>query len=224
MAETIVVVEDDRELARELCRLLENYGYRALAVRDFSRTVEEILEAAPHLVLLDINLPVRDGYTVCRQLRQHSQVPIIIVTSRDTEMDELMGMNLGADDFVAKPYNPQLLQAHIARVLARSYPSGESRVARFGRVELELSRSEAVCGGQRVELTKNERQILWLLMRARGEIVSRDTLIGELWQSDEFVDDNTLTVNVNRLRGKLAEIGVEDYLLTRRGQGYQLCE
>ena len=224
MAETIMVVEDDRQMARELVRLLENYGYRALQVEDFSRAVEEILEAAPHLGLLDINLPVQDGYTVCRQLRQHSQVPIIIVTSRDTEMDELMGMNLGADDFVAKPYNPQLLQAHIARVLARSYQSGESRTARFGRVELELSRSEATCGERRVELTKNERQILWVLMRARGEIVSRDALIGELWQSDEFVDDNTLTVNVNRLRGKLAEIGVEGYLLTRRGQGYQLCE
>ena len=144
MAETIMVVEDDRQMARELVRLLENYGYRALQVEDFSRAVEEILEAAPHLVLLDINLPVQDGYTVCRQLRQHSQVPIIIVTSRDTEMDELMGMNLGADDFVAKPYNPQLLQAHIARVLARSYQSGESRTARFGRVELELSRSEAI--------------------------------------------------------------------------------
>ena len=181
-----------------------------------------MLELNPHLVLLDINLPVMDGYYVCKELRKRSQVPVIIVTSRDSEVDELMSMNLGADDFVTKPYNTQILLARIASVLKRAYQVEPKNTLNHRGLELDISKSMASYAGQSAELTKNELRILHLLMRNADRIISRSEIMNDLWQSDEFIDDNTLTVNINRLRKKLEGIGVYDYLITKRGQGYMV--
>lgn len=217
----IMIVEDHPKIREELSALLRRYGYETCAPDRFDDVVEAILREGADLILLDINLPVFDGYYICREVRKTSAVPIIIVTSRDSEADELMSMNLGADDFITKPYNTQILLAHISSVLKRSYPRPEeTEEFSWKGVTLSLSRSLARCGEAQVELSKNETRILHLLIRNRETIVSRDTIMNELWQSNEFVDDNTLTVNINRLRKKLADIGAPDYIATKRGQGY----
>ncbi len=217
----IMIVEDHPKIRDELSALLQRYGYEICAPTVFDHIVEDILQANADLVLLDINLPLYDGYYICREIRKASAIPIIIVTSRDSEVDELMSMNLGADDFITKPYNTQILLAHISSVLKRSYRSPEEAAELSWKgISLSLSRSIARCGDKEAELSKNETRILHLLIRHRETIVSRDTIMNELWQSNEFVDDNTLTVNINRLRKKLADIGAPDYIVTKRGQGY----
>jgi DNA-binding response OmpR family regulator len=179
-----------------------------------------VLAAAPDIVLLDLNLPAVDGLVVCRELRDASDVPIIVVTSRDNDLDELMSMNLGADDFITKPYSPQILLARIATVLRRSNKVGGGRRYQYRGVELDPATSTVSFEGGSVELTKNELRILRVLLERAEQIVPREDLQHELWQSDEFVDDNTLTVNVNRLRATLASIGIDGFLHTRRGLGY----
>lgn len=222
MPQTIFIVEDDPRLREELCTLLSRYGYLCAAATDFDDVPGQILTANARLILLDVNLPKFDGYHICREVRKTSDVPIIVVTSRATELDELMSMNLGADDFLTKPYNTDILLARIARLLKRAYPAAPSPALSHNGLTLDLGRSAAVYGGTETELTKNECRILHLLLKSPGHIVTRDALMNELWQSDEFVDDNTLTVNVNRLRKKLETIGAGDFLTTRRGQGYVL--
>ena len=216
----IFIVEDDIKIRSELTKLLEKYGYECGSSDDYSHMAEAVLHRNPQLVLLDINLPVYDGYYICREIRRQSQIPIIIVTSRDSEVDELMSMNLGADDFIAKPYNTQILLARIAAVLKRAYPAGPADTLFDRGLELDLSKSTARFQENEVELTKNELRILHLLISNKGKIIPRDEIMNDLWQSEEFVDDNTLTVNINRLRKKLESIGIHDYLMTRRGQGY----
>jgi len=218
----IYIVEDDVQLREELCKLLEKYGYTCRSTDDFSRLPDDILAAAPQLVLLDLNLPVYDGFYVCRELRKRSAVPVIVVTSRDGDADELMSMNLGADDFVAKPYNPQILLARIAAVLKRAYPEDAPNVVSYKGLEVDLGKSSARGPAGETELTKNELRILATLLQSRGRVVARDEIMNALWQSDEFVDDNTLTVNINRLRRKLESVGAADYLATKRGQGYMI--
>ena len=217
----LLVVEDDVRLREELCVLLGRNGYEAEALTDFGNTVEQILNSAPDLVLLDLNLPGVDGQYVCREVRRRSAVPIIVVTSRDNDMDELLTLSLGADDFVPKPYNDQVLLAHVATVLKRSYGEGAAaaEISHAG-VTLDTARCRVSYQGRSAELTKNELRILALLMRSAGAVVSRQRIQEELWASDEFVDDNTLTVNVSHLRATLAKIGVEDFVLTKRGMGY----
>ncbi len=217
---TVFLVEDDEAIRGELSRLLGRYGYECLSSDDYENLADVILKADPQLVLLDINLPVYDGYCVCRELRRRSQIPVIIVTSRDSDTDELMSMNLGADDFITKPYNTQILLARIAAVMKRAYPSAPPQVLSHRGLQLDLARGEASCGEKTVELTKNEMKILHTLLSNRGHILTRGELMNALWQTDEFVDDNTLTVNVNRLRKKLESLGLNDYLVTKRGQGY----
>lgn len=217
---TVFLVEDDEAIRGELSRLLGRYGYECLSSDDYENLADVILKADPQLVLLDINLPVYDGYCVCRELRRRSQIPVIIVTSRDSETDELMSMNLGADDFITKPYNTQILLARIAAVMKRAYPSAPPQMLSHRGLQLDLARGEASCGEKTVELTKNEMKILHTLLSSRGHILTRGELMNALWQTDEFVDDNTLTVNVNRLRKKLESLGLNDYLVTKRGQGY----
>ncbi len=218
----IYVIEDDEAIRGELLRLLEREGYETGACEDFSRAPELALAAGPDLVLLDLTLPGTDGQLVCRELRGASSVPIIVLTSRTTEADEVVAMTLGADDFVPKPYSPRVLLARIAALLRRSGGSAARSVLEHNGVALDLSRSLASSASGSVELTKNEVRILALLMRRAGTIVSREDLMRELWDSEAFVDDNTLTVNVNRLRGALAKIGVERFLVTHRGQGYSV--
>lgn len=216
----IFVIEDDPSVARELVRLLERRGHEARAAGRFDRLVADTLAAEPDAVLLDLNLPGTDGQRVCHDLRQASDVPVVVVTSRAGELDELMSMQLGADDFVQKPYNGAVLLAHLDAVLRRRAPQAAGSVLAWRGLTLDLARSRAAFGGREVELTKNELRILALLMEGEGSIVPREQIMVELWSSDEFVDDNTLTVNMNRLRKTLASIGVEDYVRTHRGQGY----
>lgn len=217
----IYVIEDDEAVRGELATLLRRAGHEPLCAERFDRLAADVEDATPDVVLLDLGLPGTDGLYVCRELRQTSNVPIIVVTSRTTDLDELMSMSLGADDFIAKPYNGQVLLAHIDAVLRRAQGAQEQgRVVEYRSLSLDLARSKATYEGRSVELTKNELRILALLMRRKGEIVSREDIMVELWNSDTFIDDNTLTVNMNRLRKTLASIGVTDYLTTHRGQGY----
>ncbi|GAA0817299.1 response regulator transcription factor [Clostridium tertium] len=218
----IFIIEDEEKIRNELCTFLNKYGYETRYSLDFENILEEFMKDKYHLVLLDINLPYYDGYYICREIRKRSSIPIIVVTSRDSEVDELMSMNLGADDFITKPYNTQILLARISSIIRRAYNNSDSEVLEYRGLIHNLSTSEAEFDNKRIELSKNESRILYVLMKNKEKIVSRNEIIESLWQSDEFVDDNTLTVNINRLRKKLEEIGAIDYLKTKRGQGYIL--
>lgn len=222
MNKKIFIIEDEEKIRLELSTFLNRYGYETSYSDDFENIVEIALKEKPHIILLDINLPYYDGYYICREIRKASNVPIIVVTSRNSEIDELMSMNLGADDFITKPYNTQILLARISSIIRRAYQNIESEVFEFRRLKYNMSTSEMEFDDKKIELTKNESRILATLIRNKEKIVSRNELIKALWQSDEFVDDNTLTVNINRLRKKLEEIGAKDYLQTKRGQGYIL--
>lgn len=222
MGHTIFLVEDEAGIRQELAALLGRYGYRCVTTADFEDVAGQVCASGADLLLLDLNLPRYDGYHVCREVRRRSQMPIIVVTSRATELDELMSMNLGADDFLTKPYNTQILLARMARLLQRACPGVSPAVSRGG-LTLDLGRGVAARNGVEVELTRNESRILQTLLAAEGRIVSRNALMEALWKSDAFVDDNTLTVNVARLRRRLEELGLSEVLATRRGQGYQLC-
>ena len=216
----IYIVEDDRVLRTELMKLLNSYGYECAYSDDWQNIIQLALQESPDLILLDINLPLFDGFHICREIRKQSEVPIIVVTSRSTDMDELMSMNLGADDFITKPYNAQILVARIAALLKRSTHAPVSEEIEYKGVIFRPSKGLISYGAGSAELTKNEMKILSVLLKNAGKIVSRDELMDELWQSDEFVDDNTLTVNVNRLRKKLENIGAKDFIATKRGMGY----
>ena len=221
MKNKIFIIEDEEKIKAELSTFLERYGYKTKTVEDFENVVCEALDYNATLILLDINLPYYDGYYICKEIRKKSNVPIIIVTSRDSEVDELMSMNLGADDFITKPYNTQILLARITSIIRRTY-NKDIELFEYRNLKYNLSQSEAEFNGKKIELTKNESKILYVFMKNKQKIVSRDKIMKELWQSDEFVDDNTLTVNINRLRKKLEEIGAINYLQTKRGQGYIL--
>ncbi|MGG7178874.1 response regulator transcription factor [Clostridium paraputrificum] len=215
----ILIVEDTEKIREELTEFLSKYGYEVKAPTDFNNILEIIEEEKPDLILLDINLPVFDGYYICREVRAKSEIPIIIVTSRDSEMDELMSMNLGADDFVTKPYNTQILLARIASVLKRS-AKVTSQVLSHKGLQLNLSNGCITHEGNTLELTKNELKILNYLMMNKGNIVPRDDLMEYLWSSEFYADDNTLSVNMTRLRKKLEEVGMDNPIETRRGLGY----
>lgn len=219
----IFIIEDELKLRQELITVLSKNGYQCQTTERYEDAAEEILKANPDLVLLDINLPVADGFNICKELRISSKVPIIIVTSRDSSMDEVFALHVGADDFITKPYNVHVLIARIERLLQRAtQEEGKELTFTHKGVVLDIRRSEAIYQGNKVELTKNELGILRVLMENKGSIIPRNELIRELWEQDEFVEDATLTVNINRLRKKLEEIGVEDFLFTRRGLGYQV--
>lgn len=219
--EKIIIVEDDKIIREELQTFLSKYGYEVVAPSEFENIVEFILNENANLVLLDINLPLFDGYYICREVRKKSEVPIIVVTSRDSDMDELMSINLGADDFVTKPYNTQILLARIGALLKRSGSSTVStNILTYKDFQLNLSNATVLYNGKEIDLTKNEVKILSYLINHKGEIVSRELLMEYLWTSEFFVDDSTLTVNITRLRKKLDEIGIENVIETRRGLGY----
>ncbi len=222
MGQLIYVIEDDPAIRGELVEVLERQGFAVEAARTFDHLVEDIQRAAPSLVLLDLTLPGTDGQFVCRELRAVSSVPIIVLTSRTTEVDEVMSMTLGADDFIPKPYSSRVLVARIQALLRRTAPDDQGRVLEHAGLSLDLARSVASAAGGQVELTKNEMRILALLMQRAGTIVSREAIMRDLWDSDAFVDDNTLTVNINRLRATLEKIGVTGYLVTHRGRGYSV--
>lgn len=217
----ITIVEDSDTIREELKKLLSKYGYNINTPTNFENIIEEVHSSKPDLILLDINLPYFDGYHICREIRKTSKVPIIIVTSRDSDMDELMSMNLGADDFITKPYNTQILLVRIEALLRRTYGREEqSNKLTYKNFELDLSKGILISGDNKLEITKNEIKILSYLMEHKGEIVSREDLMEHLWNSDYYVDDNTLSVNVTRIRKKLQELGIENVIETRRGLGY----
>ncbi|WP_035289127.1 response regulator transcription factor [Clostridium sp. KNHs214] len=218
----ILIVEDDKKIRGELSTFISKNGYVCEVLDDFNNVVEGIMSKEIDLVLLDINLPSFDGYYVCREVRKKSQVPIIVVTSRDTEIDELMALNLGADDFITKPYNLQILLAHISSVLKRTLREKEPEYISGRDFTINISKSTIKHKDKEYELTKNELNILTLLYKKRGNIVSRDELMEELWNSNMFIDDNTLTVNINRLRKKLESIGIDEVIETKRGRGYMV--
>lgn len=217
----IVVIEDVNRIRIELVQLLEKYGYEVKAPDKFENIVDYIKEEYADLILLDINLPLYDGYYICREIRKTSDVPIIIVTSRESEVDELMSMNLGADDFITKPYNTQILLARINAILKRNSKSTKLEdILNYNGLKLNLYNSSISYNGKTLEITKNELKTLSYLIKNKGTIVSREELMEYLWSTDYYVDDNSLSVNITRLRKKLADIGMEDIIETRRGQGY----
>ena len=226
----IYVVEDDEPIRRELADILARAGFEVEACESFEHVSRDILAAAPDLVLLDLTLPVKDGQHICHEVRRESEVPIIVLTSRTTEIDEVMAMTLGADDFVPKPYSARargiarVLVARINALLRRTTAAGERSTLVHKGLELDLARSMVTNTqtGTSTELTKNELRILSLLLSRAGKIVSRSAIMQDLWDSDAFVDDNTLTVNINRLRTTLEKIGIKGYLTTHRGQGYSV--
>lgn len=217
----IILIEDDEIIREELQNFFIKYGYEVKAPTDFNHIIEYIESENADLILLDINLPVFDGYYICREIRKTSDVPIFMVTSRDSDVDELISMNLGADDFITKPYNTEILLARVTNILRRTTGDFKTNnILIYRDFNLNLSNATVTYQDNSVELTKNEVKILSCLINNRGNIVKRDSLIETLWKSDYFVDDSTLTVNINRLRKKLEEIGIENPIATRRSLGY----
>lgn len=219
----IMVIEDDIAIQEELALLLENEGYMPLVVTNFTDIPGQAVLERPDLILLDIGLPGRDGFSLCAALRKAVSAPVIFVTSRDASTDEVRALSLGGDDYITKPYSVPVLLARIKAVLRRS--SGEPEPADIleaGGLRLSLTKGVVSANGKTAELTRNELQILACLMAHTGQIVSRADLIDALWDNQIYIDDNTLSVNMTRLRGKLAEIGLPDAIKTRRGMGYQL--
>ena len=209
------------EMRRELQMLLQKQGYEAICW-NMQEDIRELVKTHdPHIILLDINLPQMDGFTVCSQLRSFSKVPIIFVTSRNTDMDELCSMQMGGDDFITKPYNTSILLARIAALLKRSYEWKDQNLTHHG-VLLDVAMSRVEFQNNTRELTKNEVKILHYMFQHKGEIIPREDLIDYLWDNKLFIDDNALSVNVTRIRNKLRELGVEDFIVTRHRQGYQI--
>ena len=219
----IFIVEDEPEIRLELKALLENALYQTQTTESFESLADQILEAEPDLVLLDWNLPGENGDWVLSKVRARSSVPVIFLTSRTDAMDELSGMLKGADDYITKPFQPPILLARIAAVLKRSRKDTEDQLRMtYKGVTLDLSRGTVCFQEKETELSRNELKILYCLFVKKGEIVARPNLIEELWDQQVFIDDNTLSVNITRIRGKLKEIGVENFIETRRGMGYKI--
>lgn len=217
----ILIIEDDPAIREELAFLLENEGYCPLPVTEYTDIAGQARESRPDLILLDIGLPGRDGFSLCAALRRVLSVPVIFVTSRDSGMDEVKALSLGGDDYITKPYNIPVLLARIKAALRRS-GAAEADTMEAGGLLLNLTKGMVSTEAGTAELTRNELKILACLMEQAGRIVSRGDLIEALWDSRIYIDDNTLSVNVTRLRGKLAALGLPDLIKTRRGMGYQL--
>ena len=219
----IMIIEDDPPIREELALILENEGYAPLPVTSFTGVPEQAARERPDLILLDIGLPGRDGFSLCAALRKAVSAPVIFVTSRDTGVDEVRALSLGGDDYITKPYSVPVLLARIKAVLRRTGSGAEpSDILEVGGLSLSLIKGTASANGKTTELTRNELQILSCLMIHAGQIVSRADLIDTLWDNQIYIDDNTLSVNMTRLRGKLADLGLPDAIKTRRGMGYQL--
>ena len=218
----ILIIEDDATLREELRLLLENGGYAPCVTTDFENAADEAARIRPDLVLLDILLPDANGQSILREIRSGSDIPVIMLTSRSTDADEILSRSSGADDYVTKPYNPALLLLRIETVLRRTGGRGSEEELTYRGMRLNLLRSSVTYKGAETVLSRNEMNILHCLLKKRGTIVSRDELMDYLWDRSDFVDDNTLTVNINRLRKRLEGLGFPDVIETRRKQGYML--
>ena len=216
----ILIVEDDVSIRNELQKLLVNSGYETIVMDNFENQIEFILESKADLILLDINIPILNGEMVLKELRKKSDVPVIMVTSRTSEVDEVLSMSYGADDFITKPYNPTVLLLRIQNIFKRMEVKTDN--VKYNNLNVELSRGIIKSETKQVVLTKNEMIIFALLLNNKGRIVSRDQLMTDLWNNEEYINDNALTVNISRLRNKLESLGCADAIETRKGQGYIL--
>lgn len=219
----IVIVEDDTIIRQELKLLLENALYQVTALCEFTDVASVVLSENPDLVLLDLNLPDESGFDICAKIRAESEAPVIFVTGRTDSMDELTGILKGGDDYITKPFQAPILLARIGAVLKRTHqPKGGPAKFTHKEVELDIARGTICFRGKQADLSKNELKIMHLLFQKKGEIVSRADMIEDLWDNQVFIDDNTLSVNITRIRGKLEKIGVVDLIQTKRGMGYRI--
>ncbi len=220
----ILIIEDDAKIRDIILENIQKWGYEGQVVENFGKVMESFAEYAPHLVLLDINLPAFDGFYWCGRIREVSKVPILFISSRTSNMDIVMAVNMGGDDFVQKPFSLEVLLAKINALLRRtySYADADANILEHQGVVLNIKDSSLIYQEQKLELTKNEFKILYTLMKNNGRVVSREEIMRKLWEDESFVDDNTLTVNINRLRKSLSDMQLEDFIKTKRGQGYMI--
>lgn len=226
MAYTIYIVEDDQKIAEAIATYLESYGYNVVLTKDFSQVLSEFLQLHPHLVILDIQLPYQDGYHLCRQIRQSSHVPILFLSSRSGEVEQIFGIESGADDYITKPFQLDLLLAKMKALLRRVYgdyrmDDSSRNILSIGQLQLDLGRMELSYQDEFQSLSKNEGKLLHLLMKNKGKVVLREECLEVLWDDTRFVEDNTLTVNVTRVRKKLALLNLDQCIETKRGLGYR---
>lgn len=222
----IMIIEDDEKLISLMKNRLKRYGYDIVTVEDYSNIKAEFIKENPHLILLDINLPNFDGFFWCREIRAISNIPIIFISARFSDMDQVMAIENGGDDYITKPFSFDLLLAKIKSIMRRTYgeysKEGQSDILEVDGLYLYLNQNTIELEGNKIELSKKEFILLYTLCKSLDEIVPREVLLEELWDDIEFVDDNTLSVNVTRLRRRLEEINIRDAIETKRGQGYML--
>lgn len=220
----IMIVEDDNALCTNMNEMLIKWGFDTAVVDNFDNITAEFAKKNPDLIIMDVNLPYFDGFYWCNKIREISKVPIVFVSSRDTNMDIIMAMNTGADDYITKPFSMDILIAKINALLRRTYSYGEqtSDLVECDGVILNLMENTLLYKETKIELTKNEFKVMLLLMKNRGKTISRERIMRALWDDDNFINDNTLTVNINRLRTKLCDMGLKDYIVTKKGYGYML--
>lgn len=218
----IYIIEDDKTIREELSELLTKYGYKCIIGSDFKNIVSLCLKEKPDLILVDINLPFQDGFGICKELRKETTTPIIMLTSRNEDIDELLSLNCGADDFITKPYNIQILLARIQNILKRTYEVAKDSILQHRGLSVNLLKGTMIYEGQEIELTRNELGILSLLIANKDIIIPREKIIEEIWNIGDYIDENTLNVNMGRLRKKLDNIGLDEYIITKRGVGYRV--
>ncbi|GEO47249.1 response regulator transcription factor [Companilactobacillus kimchii] len=218
----IMIIEDDQSISKLISENLAKWQINSYITKDFNNIIDQFNEYKPDLVLLDINLPVYDGYYWNQEIRKISKAPIIIISSRNSNMDQIMAMNMGADDFVEKPFSVDILVAKINALLRRTYDftKNTSDVIEHNGLKLNLSSGSVEIDDNKIDLSKNEYKLLQRLLKDQGKIVTREQLLNFMWDDERFVDDNTLTVNINRLRSKIEKYGLKNYIVTKVGQGY----
>ncbi|MFK4565570.1 two-component system response regulator SapR [Enterococcus sp. UD-01] len=218
----IMIVEDEATIRELISEELQKWQFDTFGTTDFNQVLDDFQREEPQLILMDINLPVFDGYYWCQKIREVSKVPIIFISSRNTNMDMIMAMNMGADDFVTKPFQVDVLIAKINALLRRSYNYSEvgSEVMTHNGITLNVDNGSMEINGEVIDLSKNEYRLLYILIKKHGKILTREKLLRALWEDERFVDDNTLTVNINRLRKKIEQAGIQGYIETKVGQGY----
>ena len=219
----ILVVEDDETIVQIVKRHLESWGYEVFQVEDFSHVLQEFVQKDPQLVLLDLKLPFYNGFHWCEEIRKVSQVPVLFLSSAADNMNMVMAMSRGADDFIAKPFDLDVLAAKVQAVIRRTYAFGQNTsLLEHNGVVLNPGNGTVSADGQTADLTKNELKILQILFEHQGHVVSREAIMTKLWESDSFVDDNTLTVTMTRIRKKLEGLGIRDFIITKKGMGYMV--
>ena len=219
----ILIIEDDQTIAKALCSHLQKWNYDAQYVTDFKNVMEHVIKFSPELVILDIMLPFYNGFHWCQEIRKISNVPVLFLSSASDNMNIVMAMNMGGDDFIEKPFDLNVITAKVQAMFRRAYAyQGTMNAMEHNGVILNLLDATITFGEERLELTKNEFKILEILLEHSGKIVAREDIMKRLWETDSYVDDNTLTVNVTRLRKKLEQAGLKDYIRTKKGVGYMV--